>query len=438
MKRFRSITIITFTAIASMVVANIVYLHGLYASMKEQSIQTATECLRRADIMDIISRMKGTSLGEDESFIRLNLMIQGERSADGGYEYPNLLENINSTMSGYFHFVESNTPDMKARDFADMERIFRKELGDLGLNPQDVIVAASPCEPGGFEKYWEIRIDDSEGTPIAVGYISPLSGYVFSRMAGIILTSAAILILMSFLIWYLLHWVGKLRSIEEMKDDFTHNMTHELKTPVAVAYSAADSMLRYYDQSDEQRNRKLLTIIMQRLNFLSGMIENILSMSMERFKTMRLNVEKVGAKQIADDVAAMIRMKSGKPVSIRVEIDDDVEISADPLHFGNVLSNLFDNAVKYSGEAVEIKITADNRELSVADNGIGIAKENIPYIFDKFYRVTDGDRYEVSGYGLGLYYVKKIVEMHGWSISVASEENRGTTFIIKFRGDEKR
>lgn len=438
MKRFRSITIITFTAIASMVVANIVYLHGLYASMKEQSIQTATECLRRADIMDIISRMKGTSLGEDESFIRLNLMIQGERSADGGYEYPNLLENINSTMSGYFHFVESNTPDMKARDFADMERIFRKELGDLGLNPQDVIVAASPCEPGGFEKYWEIRIDDSEGTPIAVGYISPLSGYVFSRMAGIILTSAAILILMSFLIWYLLHWVGKLRSIEEMKDDFTHNMTHELKTPVAVAYSAADSMLRYYDQSDEQRNRKLLTIIMQRLNFLSGMIENILSMSMERFKTMRLNVEKVGAKQIADDVAAMIRMKSGKPVSIRVEIDDDVEISADPLHFGNVLSNLFDNAVKYSGEAVEIKITADNRELSVADNGIGIAKENIPYIFDKFYRVTDGDRYEVGGYGLGLYYVKKIVEMHGWSISVASEENRGTTFIIKFRGDEKR
>lgn len=438
MKRFRSITIITLAAIAAMVVANIVYLHGLYASMKEQSIQTATECLRRADIMDIISRMKGTSLGEDESFIRLNLMIQGERSADGGYEYPNLLENINSTMSGYFHFVESNSPDMKARDFADMERIFRKELGDFGLNPKDVIVAASPCESGDFEKYWEIRIDDSEDTPIAVGYISPLSGYVFSRMAGIILTSAAILILMSFLIWYLLHWVGKLRSIEEMKDDFTHNMTHELKTPVAVAYSAADSMLRYYDQSDEQRNRKLLTIIMQRLNFLSGMIENILSMSMERFKTMRLNVEKVGAKQIADDVAAMIRMKSGKPVSIRVEIDDDVEISADPLHFGNVLSNLFDNAVKYSGEAVEIKITADNRELSVADNGIGIAKENIPYIFDKFYRVTDGDRYEVGGYGLGLYYVKKIVEMHGWSISVASEENRGTTFIIKFRGDEKR
>ena len=438
MKRFRSVTIITLAAIAAMVVANVVYLHGLYSSMKEQSIQTATECLRRADIMDIISRMKGTSLGEDESFIRLNLMIQGERSADGGYEYPNLLENINSTMSGYFHFIESNSPDMKARDFAEMERIYRKELGDLGLNPEEVIVAAYPGRPHDFENYWEIIINDSVGAPIAVGYISPLSGYIFSRMAGIIVTSAAILMLMSFLIWYLLHWVGKLRSIEEMKDDFTHNMTHELKTPVAVAYSAADSMLRYYDQSDEQRNRKLLTIIMQRLNFLSGMIENILSMSMERFKTMRLNVEKVGARQIAEDVAGMIVMKSGKPVSIKVEIDDSVEISADPLHFGNVLSNLLDNAVKYSGETVEIKITADDRELSVADNGVGIAKENIPYIFDKFYRVTDGDRYETGGYGLGLYYVRQIVEMHGWSISAESEENRGTTFTIRFNGDEKR
>ena len=122
------------------------------------------------------------------------------------------------------------------------------------------------------------------------GYISPLTGYIFNKMAGIIITSAAILALMTFLIWYLLLWVGKLKSIEQMKDDFTHNMTHELKTPVAVAYSAADSMLRYYDHSDEERNRKLLSIIMQRLNYLGGMIENILSMSMERFKSMQLNI----------------------------------------------------------------------------------------------------------------------------------------------------
>lgn len=289
-----------------------------------------------------------------------------------------------------------------------------------------------------FEKYWKITINNAEGKPIVIGYISPLSGYIFSRMAGIIITSAVILVLMSFLIWYLLHWVGKLRSIEQMKDDFTHNMTHELKTPVAVAYSAADSMLRYYDHSDEQRNKKFLTIIMQRLNFLSGMIENILSMSMERFKTMQLNIEKIRLRPIVEEVVGMIEMKADKPVKIEVEIAENVEISTDSLHFGNVMSNLLDNAVKYSDSAVEIRICGNNHEIYISDNGIGIAKENLPYIFDKFYRVTDGDRYEVGGYGLGLYYVKQIVDMHGWSISVISEENKGTTFLIKINSDEKR
>jgi len=382
--------------------------------------------------------MKGTSLGEDDSFIRLTLMIQGEKTSDGSYDYPNLLENIDKTMSEYFHFIASNSPDMKARDISDMELIYRNELSTLGLISKDVIVTDTLRESPDLEKYWKITINNTEGKPIVIGYISPLSGYIFNRMAGIIITSAVILILMSFLIWYLLHWVSKLRSIEQMKDDFTHNMTHELKTPVAVAYSAADSMLRYYDQSDERRNKKFLTIIMQRLSFLSGMIENILSMSMERFKTMQLNIEKVRLKPIVEDVVGMIEMKADKPVKINVDIAEKAEISTDSLHFGNVMSNILDNAVKYSGDAVDIKIYGNNHEISISDNGIGIAKDDLPYIFDKFYRVTDGDRYEVGGYGLGLYYVKKIVEMQGWSISVVSVENKGTSFTIKFNSDEKR
>ncbi|MBJ2198443.1 HAMP domain-containing histidine kinase [Duncaniella dubosii] len=257
-------------------------------------------------------------------------------------------------------------------------------------------------------------------------------------MAGILATSSAVLALMIFLIWYLLHWVGKLRSIEQMKDDFTHNMTHELKTPVAVAYSAADSMLRYYDQSDEVRNKQFLKIIMQRLSFLSGMIENILSMSMERFKAMKLSIENVEVKPIVVEVAGMIELKADKPVKIDIEIPDNLSVMADSLHFGNVLSNLIDNAVKYSEDTVNIKIMADNNSIVIADNGIGIDKDNLPYIFDKFYRVTSGDRYEVGGYGLGLFYVKQIVELLGWSIDVTSKPGVGTKFTIKFKNNEER
>jgi len=440
MKRFRLVTALTLAAIAIMVAANIAYLYSLYTSIKEQSVQTATEALRRADILEIISRLKETENGDDDSFIRLTLMIQGEKSADGSYAYPNLLENIDQTMSAYFHVIASNSPGMRKRDIHNLEQIYRKELSIAGLKPQHVSITdnADEAPSTDFHRFWEISINDLEGKPLLIGYISPLTGYVFNRMAGIIITSAVILLLMSGLIWYLLHWVGKLRTLEQMKDDFTHNMTHELKTPVAVAYSAADSMLRYYDQSDEKRNKKFLTIIMQRLTFLSGMIENILSMSMERFKTMQLNIDKVALKPLVEEIVGMIEMKADKPIKVGIDIEANALISTDSLHFGNVISNLLDNAVKYSGDTVEIKIAGDSQTIAISDNGIGISKENIPHIFDKFYRVTDGDRYEVGGYGLGLYYVKQIVDMQEWSISVTSDLNKGTTFTIKFSNDEKR
>lgn len=229
-----------------------------------------------------------------------------------------------------------------------------------------------------------------------------------------------------------------MRTLEQMKDDFAHNMTHELKTPVAVAYSAADSMLRYYDQSDEARNKQFLKIIMQRLSFLSGMIENILSMSMERFRTIKLDIERITVKPVVEEVAGMLEMKANKPVEIVIDIPDNLSVMADSLHFGNVLSNIIDNAVKYSGDSVVINIKADEDSITIADNGIGMEKTELPHIFEKFYRVSSGDRYEVGGYGLGLFYVRQIVELLGWSIEVTSKQGHGTKFTLKFKSNEER
>lgn len=439
MKRFRTITAICLTAIAIMVAGNIWYLYSLYNSIKEQTLQTVSECVRRADILEIISRLNGATQGDDESFIKLTLMVQGEKTQTGDYEYPNLLDNLNQTMSEYFHVIEQSDPRMPERNIAMLDSIFRKELNNSGLYPE--IVSILPVEDkvdkhGGL---WSIdfAMTDSQ-QPIYKVCFSPLNGHILRQMSGIILTSAAILVLMSFLIWYLLHWVGKLRTIEQMKDDFTHNMTHELKTPVAVAYSAADSMLRYYDQSDEARNKQFLRIIMQRLSYLSGMIENILSMSMERFKTIKLNIEEVALKPIVEDISGMMELKAAKPVEIDIDIPENLSVQADSLHLGNILSNLIDNALKYSADSVHIIIKADAHSITISDNGVGIDKENLPFIFDKFYRVTSGDRYEVGGYGLGLFYVKQITELMGWGIDVASKPGQGTKFTIRFDGNEKR
>lgn len=439
MKRFRTITTICLTAIAIMVAGNIWYLYSLYNSIKEQTLQTVSECVRRADILEIISRLNGATQGDDDSFIKLTLMVQGEKTQTGDYEYPNLLDNINQTMSEYFHVIEQSDPRMPERNIAMLDSIFRKELNNSGLYPEIVSILPVEDKVDKYEGLWSIDFAMTDSLqPIYKVCFSPMNGHILRQMSGIILTSAAILILMSFLIWYLLHWVGKLRTIEQMKDDFTHNMTHELKTPVAVAYSAADSMLRYYDQSDEARNKQFLRIIMQRLSYLSGMIENILSMSMERFKTIKLNIEEVALKPIVEDISGMMELKAAKPVEIDIDIPDNLSIQTDSLHLGNILSNLIDNALKYSGDSVHIIIKADAHSIKISDNGIGIDKENLPFIFDKFYRVTLGDRYEVGGYGLGLFYVKQITELMGWDIDVASKPGQGTMFTIRFDGNEKR
>ncbi|MEZ3550944.1 MAG: HAMP domain-containing histidine kinase, partial [Muribaculaceae bacterium] len=292
-----------------------------------------------------------------------------------------------------------------------LDSIFLAEIRRNGLNANVAFIIDGDNKPSASDGLWktDYRISPDSQSKFDV-YVSPMYKDVLSHMWGIVLPFLILTVAFIFLSVYLTGIIKNLRTLEQMKDDFTHNMTHELKTPVAVAYSAADSMLRYYDQSDETRNKQFLKIILQRLGFLSGMIENILSMSMERFKTMKLNIENVALKPIVEEMAEMIGLKAGKPVKIYVDIPDELSVMADPLHLGNVLSNLMDNAVKYSGDSVDINIKADGDSIVVADNGIGIDSANLPFIFDKFYRVHSGGIYEVGGYGLGLFYVRQIVE----------------------------
>lgn len=431
MKRFKTITIACLAAIGMLVVGNAVYLYSLYQSLKAEQMQTVSECMRRADILEIISRFGelGAKNGEDESFIRLTLMLEGEKKG-ADYSYSSQARNIEETMTTYFHVVEQSQ-GLSPRNYEKLDSLFMDELHQANIYPKVayILPADSATDTSGL---WKCDFAPKGQDVGYTAYFSSLNDIVLKQMSGILATSVGIWILMTFLIWYLLRFIGKLRTIEEMKDDFTHNMTHELKTPVAVAYSAADSMLRYYDGNDEQRNRKLLGIIMQRLNYLSGLIENILSMSMDRFKHLNLTKEQIELEPLLRESAEMIRLKAEKPVEIEVSVSpDNSKVLTDPIHFGNVITNLLDNAVKYSGDHAVVKIMASENEIRVSDNGIGIDQDNLPYIFDKFYRVPTGNRHEVSGYGLGLFYVKQIIDKFGWRISVESVPGKGTSFTIK-------
>lgn len=421
------------TVIAVMVASyNLVVLYG---HEKDETMATVKKCAENAFVLEMIGRMERSEKAS-QSFIRLNSLIESAQQKDGR---PATADTIMTSLMSILRIGLEFQDNSWRPNQSNLDSIFYAELHRNGLFPRTAFILENVSNTSEFNGLWttDYRISPSSQADYCI-FISPMQGNVLSHMWGIIIPFAVVILLFVFLSVYLVKSIGKMRTLEEMKDDFTHNMTHELKTPVAVAYSAADSMLRYYDQSDEARNKRFLRIIMQRLGFLSGMIENILSMSMERSKVMKLSMERVTVKHIVKEVAGMMELKADKPVEFDMDIPDTLSIQTDSMHFGNILTNLMENAVKYSGESVSIAIKADSRSMSIADNGIGIDKENLPFIFDKFYRVASGDRYDVGGYGLGLYYVRKVVDAMGWGIDVASKPGQGTKFTIYFDGNEKR
>lgn len=292
----------------------------------------------------------------------------------------------------------------------------------------------------------------NEGEPNEEKYvltIEPMTMSVLSQMTGILSASLIIMLILVFVFWYLIHTMLKQKTLDEMKSDFTNNITHELKTPIAVAYAANDALLNYGMMNNPEKMRKYLGIAQEQLLQLSGMVEQILSMSMERRKTMLLNIVDVPIKEVIEPLISQHQLKAQKKVEISLAVEpESLKVQADRMHFSNIVSNLIDNAIKYSGNSVKIEIHASQEAMpsggngnekkgtvviSVKDNGIGIAHDKLPYIFDKFYRVTDGNKYSVKGYGLGLFYVKSLMEKMGGSVTVESELGKGSCFELRFK-----
>jgi two-component system phosphate regulon sensor histidine kinase PhoR len=233
-----------------------------------------------------------------------------------------------------------------------------------------------------------------------------------------------------------LYIIFKQKRLSEMKNDFVNNMTHELKTPISTI-SLASQMLNDRSIPEEQKNLgQISRIIQAESKQLGFQVERVLQMAVFDHGQLKLKREEVDVHDLIETVAQnfLLQMdKRGGMLEFLPEADQAV-VQGDPMHLTNVISNLLENAMKYTGRMPEITISTSNVEgglvVSVADNGIGISKENQKRIFDKFYRVPTGNVHNVKGFGLGLSYVKLIVEQHGGNISLKSEPNKGSRFNI--------
>ena len=473
MKKFRINSIIFISVIAVIFGCNVFYLVQLYESIRKDVEREVMAAMTDADIDDLMVRAgraqglaSNATMQEEADSVNSKAPRKAEAStyrdengqlisvrteADGtvveekallAEEIPYSNQMIDA-MSKQFHSIMDKYIGF---DMTVMDSVLNDHLSRRYINPEFVAVEVVNGKDSvlfnnpkiqahsGFDTF-RIVINPNEDVYYKA-YIPPRPRHILSQMMGVIVTIFLLMVTFAAAFRYLFRTVSRLRTIEEMKDDFVSNMTHELKTPISIAYSANDALLNYDTANDREKKEAYLTIALKQLRHLGELVENILAMSMERRKTMTLKPEKIHLPGLVEDIAEAQRMRGGKDIAIEVRSEGDIFVTADKSHLSNVLNNLIDNAIKYSGESVAINITIDSDSLDVADNGIGIPAKNQPYIFDKFYRVPHGNRQDVRGYGIGLYYVKHILEKMGWSISVRSQEGRGSVFTIKFDNHE--
>ena len=472
MKRFKTISTTFIVVIAAIFTCNVYYLVSLYNSIRSNVERDVMTALADADIDDLMYRAgraqalasnvqmqeeveekQAPRKAEATTYRDENgQLISVRTEADGTVIEERAMLSENSSysnqmvdaMSRQFHAImDRYIPyDMEVMDSVLYNQLSNRFIYPDFLcvevvNSNDSVICGNPKLNGesGLDSF-SFNINPDEGIYYKA-YMTPLTRHILSQMFGIIITVFLLMIAFSLAFWYLFRTVSRLRTIEEMKDDFVSNMTHELKTPIAIAYSANDALLNYDTSNDPDKKTKYLTIANKQLKRLGELVENILAMSMERRKTMKLRPEDIPLREFVEEIAAAQRMRGDKNITINVNVADNIIVEADRTHLANVLNNLIDNAIKYSDESVEITITGNDKDLSVKDNGIGIPSKSIPYLFNKFYRVPHGNRQDVRGYGIGLYYVKSILDKMGWSIEVKSTEGKSSVFTIKFNKNEQ-
>ena len=259
--------------------------------------------------------------------------------------------------------------------------------------------------------------------------------YLAGKMTGMVIASAMLLCVVGLALYYLLHIIRRQKKLSEIKNDFISNISHEFKTPIATVSAAVQAMETFGALDNPVKAKRYLDISRNELERLSGMVNKILELSLYEKQAPELKPEPVDVDEL---VAALVRSYSvhtDKTISFRYRnLADRNSVQADRVHLHNVLDNLIDNAVKYSGSTVQIDIdfyrNGDYCMVGVKDNGIGISGKNIPFVFEKFYRVPSGNIHKVKGYGLGLSYVKYIIEKHGGLCQAASSPGKGSTFTI--------
>lgn len=328
-------------------------------------------------------------------------------------------------------------------DIARLQTILQEELRTSGIKSDfmvEVLTNTSnvPLWNAGNEGLSEKTITfDKSFTPLTIrlSVNDPHRAIMVSMRWMLILQTLSIIVLTTSYI-YLLRTLFRAKNIEQIRRDLTHNITHELKTPIAAAYAATDALRNSpHILHNEAKRNDYLDMSLAELKRLEGMVNEILRSSTEDFEIQKFVYEPCNICHIVEEVCATLNLKySDRDVEWHIDIPQHTEVVADRLHLLAAISSLADNAIKYCNNrpiiTISVSCSGNTATISISDNGIGIPHNEYKRIFEKFYRISQGNRHNTKGYGVGLYYVKSIIAQHGGKISLSSTVGKGSTFNI--------
>ncbi|MBQ6964690.1 MAG: HAMP domain-containing histidine kinase [Bacteroidaceae bacterium] len=353
-------------------------------------------------------------------------------------------------------YTASDRPLAERIDFYELDQILRTQLSNNGINiPYHFSVSASngqtvyrcsDYEVKGSRQIFTATLfknDPVQRNGILKVHFPALDHYIWRSMwfmmPSLIFT---LILLITFIVTLIL--VFRQKKLTEVKNDFINNMTHEFKTPISSISLAAQMLADDSVKKTPTLMERLTTTIIDETKRLRFQVEKVLQLSMYENQQANLHMKEVDINELIAGVTHTFALKvekNGGKIITKLDAEDPI-ICVDDMHFTNVIFNLMDNAVKYKRKDVDLELNVETWNepghlcVSIQDNGIGIKKEDLKRIFEKFYRVHTGNLHDVKGFGLGLAYVHKIVKDHKGTIVAESELGIGTKFIIKLKTND--
>jgi len=456
-RKFVFIVILTTTAIISLVAFQWYWVSNYFDANKRELDWEINRALSKTS-----ERYLDASINNMNNYLTFGDTLNSTGLVTGGFQLnslsnPLFAQSSSSNMGkDYIHKVDelingliSRVNQPKVIDFDLLLQILEDELAFIGID-NDYNLAISNLN----NKVIYYKDPETLEATVMFGYKSPVilssisnpyfthlyiykKGALLIQKTWIVLLSSLLLVVIILACFaYALYIIFDQKKVSEIKNDFVNNMTHELKTPISTVSLALEAMDSFDVRKDETKTLKYIDISRREIKRLSTMVEKVLNIARYEKGEIVLKREYHSINQIVENVidtmSVQIQTNKGTIRSNLSAASDQVFV--DKVHMNSILYNLIDNSNKYFIDKPEVLIstrnTIDGIEITVSDKGIGIPKEHQNKIFDKFYRVPTGDIHNVKGYGLGLNYVKDMVVMHGGSLNLKSEKNKGTTFII--------